>query len=110
MVQTGGVATIKIRGTKIGIWNWSANREKEKEKGTGIGIITVAVVVVAAEDITTMKDMVRIVVVMGMGGRLTNGGDDDCGYALYLAFSFDCTVFYLFCSMHIHSFLINFNI
>jgi len=77
VVQTGGVATIKGRGTKIGIWNWSANREKEKEKGIGIGVIIVAVVVVVAEDImTTMRDMVRIVVVMGMGGRLTNGGDE----------------------------------
>lgn len=61
----------------VGVRMWiCANRET----GIGIGIILVAVVVVVAvEDIMNwMRDMVRImvVVVMGMGGRVMNDGDD----------------------------------
>jgi len=93
VVQTGGIATIKGCGTKIGTWIWSANRETETEAeiGIGIGIILAAVVVVAAEDITTTtRDTVRNVV-MGMGGRLMNGGDD-------VTLTFDRTVFIVQCT------------
>jgi len=72
---------IKGCGIKIGSWIWSANREREIiEVGIGIGkevmLVVVAVAVeVVVEDITsTMRD---IVVVMGMGGRLMIGGDDE---------------------------------
>jgi hypothetical protein len=66
-------------GIKTGTRIWSANRETE----TGIGIITSAAVVdvVAVEDIMTrMRDMVPIavivVIIKGMGGQLTIGGDN----------------------------------
>ena len=71
--------------------------------GKGIGII-IAVVVVGMEGIrTTMRDMVRIVVIMGMGGRLVNGGDDcELLFSYLFSISFDRIVF---CCFNAHIFL-----